>query len=87
MIFFFAVQDELDREMEFLKKNHEHFATNVLLTSNENRDTIRGFLLLPEIIDASFIHRPDAFHLDKNLSLHMSCVNITSKKNKQNFIF
>jgi len=70
----------------FLKEYHEKLVTtNILLYSNSNRETMRGLLLLPEKIDENFIRRPDAFHLDKKLCLHMSCLNVKSK-NRNNFV-
>lgn len=65
--------------MNFLKNNYEQLVTtNILLYTNEKREVLRGFLLLPEQIDAKFIENPDSRHLDKKLCLHMSCLNITS---------
>ncbi len=74
------IKDNIEKAISFLKQKHEQLVTkNILLYSSEKREVLRGFLLLPEKIDASFIQRPDARHLDKKLCLHMSCINITSK--------
>ena len=78
----FEIQPEynIERSMNFLKINYEQLVTtNLLLYSNEKREVLRGFLLLPEKIDLTFIENPDSRHLDKKLCLHMSCLNITSR--------
>jgi hypothetical protein len=73
-------KEKLLEATNFLKEHHEQLVTtNIFLYSNSNRQALRGLLLLPEKIDENFIRRPDAFHLDKKLCLHMSCLNVKSK--------
>ena len=62
---------------------------NISYTNSINKELFCGGLLLfPEKLDSAFIDRPNATHLhNKNLTLGVSCLNLSGKLFKSMFTF
>jgi hypothetical protein len=62
---------------------------NISYTNSINKELFcGGLLLLPEKLDSAFIDRPYATHLhNKNLTLGVSCLNLSGNLFKSIFIF